>query len=396
MRTPVLLTIGFRAWFLTLLIGGSLLFAAWSWTWLSAAEGIGHPAFLATIGDWRWHAHEMIFGLGVALLAGFLLTAVQNWTGRRPLPPIWLLASLLLWLAARLSLLLGGMDQWTGYVLSAASALLVGLAIARVVIAGRQWRNLIFPVNLLLLASADLLFRLHLDQPDLSTGIAMLGLWPLLSILLFISQRILPAFTAGRLGQRGRSLGRTGAILLAAGPLALMLLSLFPADTTRNAVMGLVATVLLATGLVGLYRWWQPGVLREPMLLVLHAGFAMNLAALPLLVGYWLLPTALGGPLWLDAGIHALGLGILGVIGPGMVLRVSAGHTGRPIRMPRLLQVVLPLIAVLWLLRIATPITGYNGWLLALVAGGMAIGYLALLRYVGPWLVSPRADGRPG
>lgn len=396
MTTPILLTIGFRAWFLTLLISGSLLFTAWGWTWLAAAEGIHQPTLLAVTADWRWHAHEMIFGLGVALLGGFLLTAVQNWTGLRPLRPSWLLLSILLWISARISLILGGMEQWSGYLLSAASVLMVGLAITRVIMVRRQWHNLIFPLNLVFLASLDLLFRLHIDQPDLSGGIAMAGLWPLLSILLFISQRILPAFTAGRSGRRSGSLGRIGAILLATGPLLLMLLSLLPAGLARSIVMGLIALVLLLTGLLGLYRWWQPDVLREPMLLILYAGFGMSLTALPLLAGYWLLPATLTGPLWLDAGIHALGLGVLGVIGPGMVLRVSAGHTGRPIAMPKLLRVVFMMAAVLWLLRIGTPITGYHGWLLAMIAGGMALSYLAVLRHIGPWLITPRADGRRG
>ncbi len=394
MKTPTLLATGFRIWFLMLLAGGIILFGAWGSTWLAMARE--HAPLLPALGDWRWHAHEMIFGLGAALLAGFLLTAVQNWTGRRPLSPKWLLLSVALWLGARLILMAGGMTPWIGYLLSTASIMLVGLGIARVIVAQRQWHNLIFPLNLLVLALLDLIFRAHLDQPDLAGKVAVLGIWPLMSILLFISQRILPAFTGGRLGSPRRSMGRTGAVVLAAGPLVIMLLGALPASAARNASLALVALLLLMAGLLGIRNWWHPGVMREPMLLVLHAGFTMTLVSLPLLTGAWLLPAHLIGPMWQDAGVHAFGLGLLGIVGPGMVLRVSAGHTGRMIVMPNGIRWTLLVIAALWLLRIATPVTGYIDWLLGLIAIGMSLCYLVLLRYIGPWLTTPRADGRPG
>lgn len=394
MKTPTLLATGFRPWFLIVLAGGSLLFAAWGWTWLAMTWGQG--PLLPILGDWRWHAHEMIFGIGTALVAGFLLTAVQNWTGRRPLPPAWLLVSVLLWLGARFVLLAAGMTPWIGFVLSAASTALVAIGIARVIVAQRQWRNLIFPLNLMVLVALDLIFRSHLDQSDLAGKVALLGIWPLMSILLFISQRILPAFTGGRLGSPRRSLGRTGATILALAPLALMLLSAFPASNARSIGLAFTALVLLLTGVLGIKRWWHPGILHEPMLLVLHAGFAMSLVTLPLLTATWLLPTHLVAPIWHDAGVHAFGLGLLGIVGPGMVLRVSAGHTGRMITMPNDVRWVLLVVATLWLLRIATPVTGYVDWLLGLIAIGMSLSYLVLLRYLGPWLTTPRADGRPG
>lgn len=394
MKTPTLLATGFRPWFLIVLAGGSLLFAAWGWTWLAMTWGQG--PLLPILGDWRWHAHEMIFGIGAALVAGFLLTAVQNWTGRRPLPPAWLLVSVLLWLGARFVLLAAGMTPWIGFVLSAASTALVAIGIARVIVAQRQWRNLIFPLNLLVLVALDLIFRAHLDQSDLAGKVAVLGIWPLMSILLFISQRILPAFTGGRLGSPRQSLGRLGATIFALAPLVLMLLSAFPASNARSIGLAFTALVLLLTGVLGIKRWWHPGILHEPMLLVLHAGFAMSLVTLPLLTAAWLLPTHLVAPIWQDAGVHAFGLGLLGIVGPGMVLRVSAGHTGRMITMPNGVRWVLLVVATLWLLRIATPVTGYVDWLLGLIAIGMSLSYLVLLSFIGPWLTTPRADGRPG
>lgn len=89
-----------------------------------------------------------------------------------------------------------------------------------------------------------------------------------------------------------------------------------------------------------------------------------------------------------------MGIGILGILGPGMLLRVSAGHSGRRIFMPKWLRVFFIVAFLVWLLRVFTPAFGYNPLMLGLSAWGLAAVYFSLLFAVGLWLITPRADGR--
>lgn len=396
MRWPVLLSIGFRPWFLLMLACGGLIFAAWGLPWLIASTGLHiNLAPLTVLTDWRWHAHEMIFGVGFALLAGFLLTAVQNWTGRRPLPPIGLLATTLVWLCARGLFLFAGMQCEWAYLLSIITELVVGTAIFSVILRARQWHNLLFPFSLLLMAVLDGYFGVRINDTHLHGQVAILGLWPLLAVVLFIAQRVIPAFTSGRAGVRSQSMGKPAAFIFGAGPLLLLLLGLVPPFAGLGIIWGVSATVIVLLGWWGIFRWWHPVVLSEPMLLVLYAGFSLMLTGLMLMtLDAWFFMQTSSAAAWLDAGVHGIGLGILGVLGPGMLLRVSAGHSGRAIAMPKWLSVFFIAAVIFWLIRVAAPVFGYNPLMLGLSAWGMAAVYFSLLFAVAPWLVLPRADGR--
>ncbi|HUX81454.1 MAG TPA: NnrS family protein [Halothiobacillus sp.] len=393
MKRFAVLSVGFRPWFLSMLVAGVVLFGLWGWVWFSAAMGgASHMPTTMVISDWRWHAHEMIFGLGVALLAGFLLTAVQNWTGQRMMAPVGLLAIVLLWWTARVLIFLGGMGEWLGFVLSAAVPLWVAVVILLPIVRHRQWRNLIFPAALTMLSILDVYFRARINAPDLHAEIAWAGVWPLVAVVLFMAQRVIPAFTGGITGQRDLDLGMPLAWMSGAGPFLLLFLGLIPFPLTREVLLPVLALAIVFFGVHALGRWWDRRVLREPMLLVLFVGYLLVLSGILILV-VALSPT-LSMPLrgqWLDAGIHALGLGILGVFGPGMLLRVSAGHTGRNIHMTGLLRGVFIAAVLFWFLRVGTLGVGFHAGLLAVSAWGMAGVYLALLLSIVGWLIRPRA-----
>ncbi len=397
MKSPVLFSVGFRPWFLLFLAGGGLMFTAWGLSWLIAPMSLHiNLELLPVLMDWRWHAHEMIYGLGVALLAGFLLTAVQNWTGIKPLPPIGLLATSVVWLCARGAFMIFGMHSVWAYLLSITPEVIVGSAILTVILRARQWHNLLFPFSLLLMALLDGYFGVHINEPDLHGQVAIMGLWPLLAILLFVSQRIIPAFTTGRAGIRSKSLGKYAAVIFGAGPLVLLLLSLIPTFVGHELLWSMVSTVLILFGWWGIFRWWHAVVLREPMLLVLYAGFALTLTGLMIMtLDVLIIKQTNMAAAWWDAGIHGMSLGILGVLGPGMLLRVSAGHSGRVIAMPTWLRVIFIATPLIWLVRVFAPAWGFNPLMLGVSAWGMAAVYFSLLVAVGPWLVLPRADGRP-
>lgn len=396
MKPPIVFSIGFRPWFLLFLAAGGLMFSAWGLSWLTASIGLHLSVELSpVILDWRWHAHEMIYGLGVALLSGFLLTAVQNWTGQRPLPPIGLFAIIVIWLCARGAFLLFGINSIWPYLLSILPAVVVGASLMTAILRAGQWHNILFPFYLLLLAVLDSYFGIHINASDLHGQIAIMGLWPILAVLLFVSQRIIPAFTAGRAGVRSKSLGNFTAVTFGVAPLLLLILSFVPQFPGYALSWSVISAVIILMGCRAILRWWHPVVLLEPMLLVLYVGFALTLAGLMIMTLSVLAFTqTTEAAVWWDAGIHGVSLGILGILGPGMLLRVSAGHSGRKIVMPTWLRVFFIATVLIWVLRVCTPALGYNPLMLGISAWGMAAVYFSLLFAVGPWLVLPRADGR--
>jgi len=376
---------GFRPWFVLMLTFASLAMAAWAGVWLTAGWGGALQGPL----DWRWHAHEMVFGVGTALVAGFLTTAAQNWTGRRAWSPAVLLLALGLWLAARVSSVVAGADALIPYLLSVATELLLLVVVARLILLSRQWHNLLFVLALLLTVLLDVAFAAQRDAIALAGWIAWAGLLPIVSMLLFIAQRVVPPFSANRLGIAPRRTGRTVAAVLGGGPLVLLGLLAVPVPDELRAVV--TAGIALTAG-YALVRWWHPAMMREPMLWLLFAGVLIVSLGL-----VWLALELAGLPVHgRDGAVHAMGLGALAVMALGMMTRVSAGHTGRPIALPGLFRPVLVILLAAVGLRLLLPIwPGLQPSWLAVTAGSLSLVYLAMLIVIGPWLISERADARP-
>lgn len=390
-----LLSIGFRPWFLLMLGFAMLAMGLWAGVWIvggwgAAMQGLFDGGQL----DWRWHAHEMTFGVGVALVAGFLTTAAQNWTGRRAWHPAGLLVVLGLWLAARLAFLLMGANPLWPYLLSIAAELGILFVVARLILLSRQWHNLLFVLALSGIVLADAQFALHRHDGGLAGIHGWLGLLAIVAMLLFIAQRVVPPFSANRLGIPPRRTGRYVAAILGGGPLLLFLV-LLAAPMWPDAlplVGALIAAVVAGTGGYALTRWWHRKVLSEPMLWLLFLGASVVLVGLAW-TAMVLAGLSVGG---LDGPVHALGLGMLAVMAMGMMTRVSAGHTGRPIQLPKWLWPVVALMLAVVASRLLLPIwPGLEPVWLAMTAGGLALVYLAMLLVIGPWLTTERADARP-
>jgi uncharacterized protein involved in response to NO len=387
---PTVLAFAFRPFFLVCAAYAVVLVIAWMGVWVA-----GWPL----AGDWmpaRWHAHEMLFGMVTAAIAGFLLTAMCNWTGAKPIDGAGLAGLVLLWLAGRVAMWL---TAWlpAGLVMVIDLSFLVAVAAsaAFVIVRADSRRNLtlIGVLGVLLMAqSFSHLGQLWLD-PDWQLRGQRLGLFLIVMLMIIIGGRITPAFTRNWLMRQGANpaavrswpwierLGLASAVLVIVAVVAGVPMPWF-------GLLALFAGVIHAIRLVGWSGWlgWS-----EPLIWILHVGYAWVVAGLLLLgLSNWL-------PILETTWLHALGAGAMGTLILGVMTRVSLGHTGRPLQLPRGAGLIYLLIIAAGLLRVLSSqglLIGPWPLLLASVAWVAAFA-LFLVLYIGI-LTSPRADGRPG
>lgn len=382
-RGPALFSFGFRPFFLFGAVWAALAAPLWL-----AAYALGGTAPTGL----DWHIHEMMFGFVAAIVAGFLLTAVPNWTGRLPVVGAPLAGLFLLWLAGRAAMLAApSLGPWAG---AADAAFLVVFAgvIWREVLAGRNWRNLPVAVLVSLLAAADIGFHLRADPAaglDLFVRLALAAVTLLTAL---IGGRVTPSFTRNWLIKRGGPLpappaGRFDLLTLAATGLALMAWTAAP-DSPAVGV-----ALLLAGGLnlIRLARWRGWATTSEPLVLILHLGYLWLPAAL-ILTGL----AASGLPVARSAGVHALTAGAMGVMILAMMTRASRGHTGRPLTAgwgTSLLYLCVNLAAAARVTAALAPELHLPALIASTLLWSAAFGGFALL--YSPMLLKPRPDLHP-
>lgn len=380
--------LAFRPFFSGAIVMAILAMIAWMGVYLFHL-----PVDVSGISIFQWHAHEMIFGYSMAVIAGFLLTAARNWTGQETLAGAglaWLFAS---WLLARL-LMLAGM-QLIALAALADLLFMLGLAIAvtRPIVSVRQKRQA--PVLLIvgLLTAANALFYLGatgLLSQGVNWGIYG-GLYMVLGMVLFMGSRVIPFFTEGGVGysvemKNARWNDVTTFILY---PLFL-LVEVFNPNHAAGAVL---AAGLALSNSIRVMGWYTPGIWKKPLLWGLFAAFIM------IILGFGLRALALVSTMPTFIPVHAFAVGGVGMITVAMMARVTLGHTGRNIHqapvivtpmlasmlLAAIVRVFLPLIApshyTLWVSISATL------WILSFVL--FASAYL-------PMLLKPRVDGKPG
>ena len=386
MRVPPLLRLGFRPFFLL----GSLLAVLAIPVWILALQGL--QSLPQPVGGWlAWHRHELVFGFAGAIIVGFLLTAVQTWTGRpslsgKPLAAlvaVWLLARLAWWLGSPVLLILSNL----------AFLIAATLVMAHLLWAVRQSRNYPIVAVLVLLSLADLLVLAGVAQGQ--DGWQRQGVWAaaclVAAMMGLIGGRVIPFFT-----QRG--LGRVDMVqpwpwldwaLLGLTALLAVLHAAGVALVAQSWLALPFAALALGHG-IRLVRWFDAGLLRVPLLWSLHLAYA------------WIVVACMGMALWhggLIAGasqaLHALTVGATGGMILAMLARVSLGHTGRPLELPPGLALAFLLLNLGGLFRVFAVGFLYvpSLWLSA-TCWACAFG-LYLYRYA-PMLCRTRADGHPG
>ena len=384
---PPVLRAGFRPFFFLGPLWALVVIALW----ICALSGqIELPTAFDAL---AWHRHEMLFGFLGAVIAGFLLTAIPNWTGRLPIAG-WRLALLAsLWIAARLAILfsatLGGI---TAMLVEAAFLLMLAGACAREVLIARNRNVPVVGVTLLfaIAAAVDHLENLGMiptDQLGWRSGVALV-----LILITLIGGRIIPSFTANWLIKQGQARlpGQAStfdhlAIVTTAAALGCWAFQVLPS---------LVASLLFAAGLLQLARlarWGGLKTVSEPLVFVLHISYAWVPIGL-LLLGLSIVDVDVSG----TAGVHALTAGAMASMVLSVMTRATLGHTGRELRADRGTVVIYGLITVGAAMRVGAPFLPFD-YLLTIKAAGALWGgaFLLFLAFYGPKLLGPRPDGRP-
>ncbi|MDP1668623.1 NnrS family protein [Phaeovulum sp.] len=381
---PAILSGGFRPFFL---MAG--LWAALAMTlWLAMLSGLmALPTAFDPVG---WHAHEFLWGYLAAVMAGFLLTAVPNWTGRLPIVG-WPLAALAgLWLVGRLAVTFSAhLPLWIAALADLAFLAALALALGREIVAGRNWRNL--PV----LALVALMLAANAAWHGGATGAALRGgIAVAVALIALIGGRVVPSFTRNWLARQpapGRlpvpaNRADTGVLVLTVAALALWVA--LP-DAVPTAIAALFAGL---ANLWRLSRWAGGRTLSEPLLWVLHLGFGF----VPL--GFLLLA---GAALW-PAGMprtgmeHAWLAGAIGVMTLAMMSRATLGHSGRALSAGRGTVAVYLLVAGAALARIAAGFLPGQIWLLTLSGSAWVAGFGGFALLYAPLFLRPRAGARRG
>lgn len=379
-RELALFSYGFRPFFLSAAIfAGIAIFC-----WMLLLDGVHDLAGPFTPTD--WHIHEMLFGYTSAVIAGFLFTAIPNWTGRSPKRGWPLIFMLILWLAGRLAC--GGafgMDLLLGVMLVdlAFLAVIVATTIMEIV-AGRNWRNLMVVIPVFLLLGANLVFHLEVRFFGASDIGRRLGISVIVFLITLIGGRIIPSFTRNWLVKRNNdklpaSFNRLDAVCLLTSAGALLGWSFFPESRiTAGAMLG-------AAGLQGvrLSRWQGARTWRSPLLVMLHVAYAfvpLGLAAAGAASAGWLPPAA---------GAHLLGIGAIGGMTMAVMIRASLGHTGRKLEAGPLMTGAAGMIFCAALVRACFPeihVGDISG--LWIAAGLWIAGFAIFTLKIGPYLTS--------
>ncbi|MCW2271251.1 NnrS protein [compost metagenome] len=377
--------LGFRPFFLAGSAFALLAILLWA-LWLAGAI---NPE--PTGGMLAWHRHEMLFGFGAAIIAGFLLTAVQNWSGLPGLKGRPLLALVLLWLLGRLAWF-SPLPLPALVLLQAVFLPLVALALARPIIRRKLRNNYPIVVMVLLIAGCQWMALGGLLQADeaLQRRGALAGLWLIGALMTVLGGRVIPFFTQRGLGLAAQPAGKAWLerLTLASSLGVAVLTAAGLSDAPSLPMAGAFLLLCVLHGL-RLWRWYTPGVRKVPLLWSLHLAYL------------WLLLASLGMAAWhLELGLnqslasHALSVGAMSAMIVAMMARVSLGHTGRPLQVPAAIVGAFVLVQLAAVLRIG--VVPFSHWGLGLSALCWVLAFALFVRHYAPILWAARVDGQPG
>jgi uncharacterized protein involved in response to NO len=383
---PLILTQGFRPFFLASGIWSMLALAVWV---VTLTTGTTLPSRFDPL---NWHIHEMLFGFIMAAIAGFLLTAIPNWTKRLPVSggPLALLVGL--WLLGRLTCLVSAaVPTWIAVSADLAFPVVLVAVVAREIVAGRNWRNLPMVVPVTVLGVANLLMHLEAEGIAVPAGLGWrLGLAAVITLISVVGGRIVPSFTRNWLAKRGASELPSAhglADRVALGVLHVALLSWAFGPEVR--AVGAALLLGAALNLWRMLRWRGVATTAEPLLVVLHIGYFWLVAGVALL-GLATLDVEVP----VSAAIHALTAGATGTMILAVMTRATLGHTGRSLVADRATVLTYVFVCLAASVRLVAAFSAEWTMPLLVASGCLWIAAFALFvgRY-GPFLLKPHDLG---
>ncbi|MDR0529554.1 MAG: NnrS family protein [Zoogloeaceae bacterium] len=385
-----LFALGFRPFFLA----GAGFGVVGVALWIAALLGAAQPAF-QPLGGWlTWHRHEMPFGFALAIVAGFSLTAIQNWTGQASLKGAPLAVLCGFWLSARL-FWLGGAPWEYAFAADSAFLLTLACAVGRMLWRARQTHSIALPLTiaLLWLADAEFFAGLARGDADLSARAALSAIWLITALMTMIGGRVIPFFTQQTFrdkAARHTPLALDAALMLSA--LALSFLAALGAGRAANALWTPFFLALFAGHCWRFFVWrgHTPAIWRVPLLWPLFASMLWLCLSL---LGFALFHAGMAAAYF--PALHALTIGAMGGLILAMIARVSLAHTGRPLIASRPMFWAFTSLNLGGIARVFLAPFFYAAGLSAAAFFWVAAFMIFVWQYA-PMLCRARADGTPG
>lgn len=380
---PAFLSYGFRPFFLSAALFAGVAIPVWA----LILTGWTDSPFRHAARD--WHVHEMLFGFLPAVITGFLLTAMPNWTDRPPLRGTPLLALVALWLAGRLTIALPWPTPFVAALIDAGYLAMLAAIVWREIVAGKAWDRAPIGIVISLYAAANILFHvltLRGTEPDLPERMAVALMMLLLTL---IGGRVTPSFTRDYLVERGLPdqlppFSRYDGLTILLTVVAALSWTIQPQAMTT----GWLLIVAGLANVIRLSRWNGWLTWREPIVLILHVGYAWLTLALLIIGG-----ATFGFGLRPADAMHALTTGAVGAMTMAIMSRASLGHTGRPKQADNLTVAIYTLVNVGALLRVFGLAIGLPmDLVLGAAAGAWSGAYLLFAVIYGPYLIRPSLD----
>jgi uncharacterized protein involved in response to NO len=383
-RGPALLSYGFRPFFLLGAIYSGLAIVVW------VLMVQGQVELTSVFVPRDWHVHEMLYGFVPAIVTGFHLTAIPNWTGRLPLQGLPLLVLVGTWFAGRVAVACSASIGWiTAGAIDVAFLMLVAAAAAREIMAGKNWGNLKVVTLVGLLAAGNLIFHLEAHLNGSADYAIRLGVGTVVLLISLVGGRVVPSFTRNWLAQKAagrlpRPFERFDIMTIVVSAVALLFWIVLPSEHGTGFALGVAGVLQIAR----LARWVGDRTFSNRLVLVLHAGYFF----VPL--GFLMVGGAVFGMIPSSAGIHAW-TGGAGVMMLAVMTRASLGHTGWELTASAGTQAVYAVSIIAVLARIwASMHQEWSDVLLSVSGTAWAAAFFGFAALYGPMLCTARRSRR--
>jgi uncharacterized protein involved in response to NO len=380
-RGPVLLSYGFRPFFLF----GAIYAGLAVLVWLPMFNG--ELELLTDFSPVDWHVHEMLYGYLPAVVTGFLLTAIPNWTGRLPIQGKPLLVLVSVWVAGRVCVTVSAEIGWLlAAIIDVSFLALVVAATTREIVTGKNWRNLRVVGLVTLLLAGNIAFHIEAHVRGAAEYGARIGIAAIVLLIVVIGGRIIPSFTRNWLarenpGRLPAPFARFDVAVIGCSAATLALWTAQPLGRVTAAALAVMAVL----NIVRLARWAGDRTWRDRLVLILHVGYAFVPLGL-------LLATATALDIVIpSAGIHAWTVGAAGTMTLAVMTRASLGHTGNALTASAVTQAIYAAIVIAAFARICSALEpAWGELLLYITAFAWCVAFFGFAASFGPMLVGRR------